>query len=361
MTWYAVGAFLTSFALVVLSTPFVRRYAVKLGAIDRPNARKVHKGKVPRLGGLAIILGVVIAYMLFVRGDSRLFGVIIGGVLVGLLGMIDDRYGLKPVHKLVGQLTAALVVVVYGVRVDFLTVPFDGIAATRFLSIPLTIIWIVGVTNAVNLVDGLDGLAAGITAVASVVIAMIAWSHGEHNVAILTLTLCGSALAFLRYNSYPASIFMGDTGSMFYGFMLATLSILAMAKGFTFLSIVTAFFILAVPIVDTAAAIVRRFLNGRPIMAPDRGHLHHRLLDSGLGHVGTVYTVYIISIASGLVAIILSRVPVIYYLLAIALVLFISIGMSDGGFRYLLSEVNGRKLTSIGLEVAAADEDKESR
>lgn len=358
MYWYALGAFVTAFALVVWTTPFVHRYAVRAGFVDRPDARKVHRKKIPRLGGLAIILGVVLSYLIFVRNDPRLLGVLFGGLIVGALGMLDDRYGLRPLHKLAGQILAAVVVVYYGVRVDFLTVPFDGIVATSFLAIPLTILWIVGVTNAVNLIDGLDGLAAGITAVSSVVISLIAWRHGEYNAAILAFALAGSALAFLRFNSYPASIFMGDTGSMFYGFMLATLSILGTAKGFTFVSVLTPFFILAVPIVDTAAAILRRLLNGRPIMSPDRGHLHHKLMDSGLGHLGTVYTVYVVAIASGLIAIILSQVPIAYYLLAVGLILFISIGMLDGGFRYLLEQLSHRAVPHAAHELAAADEDQ---
>lgn len=358
MYWYALGAFLTSFAVVMWTTPFVYRYAIRMGFFDEPDARKTHRKRIPRLGGLAIILGVLLSFLFFVQDDVRLKGLMLGGLIVGGLGVLDDRYGLRPLYKLMGQLLASFVVIWYGVHVDFLTVPFNGIVATSFLAIPLTVIWIVGVTNAVNLIDGLDGLAAGITAVSSVVIGLIAWSRGEYNVSILSFALCGSALAFLRYNSYPASIFMGDTGSMFYGFMLATLSIIGTAKGFTFVSVLTAFFILAIPIVDTAAAILRRLLNGRPIMSPDREHLHHRLMDSGLGHVGSVYTVYVIAIASGLIAILLSQVPVIYYLLAVGSVLFISIGMLDGGFRYLFSQISQRIISSGAREIAAAAEDE---
>lgn len=357
MYGYALGAFLSSFALVVWTTPLVRRYAIKAGIVDEPDARKVHQRKVPRLGGLAIILGVVLSYVIFLKDDPRLQGLVLGGVIVGVVGILDDRYGLRPLHKLAGQLVAALVVVAFGVRVEFLTVPFDGIIATSFLAVPLTIIWIVGVTNAVNLIDGLDGLAAGVTAVSSIVIGLISWTRSEYSVAILAFALCGSALAFLRFNSYPASIFMGDTGSMFYGFMLATLSILGTAKGFTFVSVLTPFFILAIPIVDTAAAILRRLLNGRPIMSPDRGHLHHKLMETGLSHVGTVYTVYVIAIASGLIAVVLSQVPVLYYLLAAGLVLFISMGMVDGGLQYVLEQTRRRVVPPAAGELAAADDD----
>jgi UDP-GlcNAc:undecaprenyl-phosphate GlcNAc-1-phosphate transferase len=236
---------------------------------------------------------------------KEILGVGVGAVVIFLLGFFDDIYELPSKLKFIVQISVGLLVALSGVRIEFLSNPFasNHPVFLNLFSIPITVIWIVGVTNAVNLIDGLDGLAAGISSIASLSLMVLSIYSGYPIAVLLTATLAGACLGFLPYNFNPASIFMGDTGSTFLGYILAITSILGLLKGYTLATIFIAVLILALPIFDTAFAILRRFLAGKPIMSPDRGHLHHRLVDKGYSHKRAVITLYGISGVFGLAAI----------------------------------------------------------
>ncbi|MFR6291830.1 MAG: glycosyltransferase family 4 protein [Peptococcaceae bacterium] len=285
-------------ALVIslLLVPFVAKLAVKIGAVDKPNARKVHTRIMPRMGGLAIYLSFFAVLFLSHGFSKQLLGIFLGGTILVLVGIIDDMKDIPAKVKLLGQIVAACVVVAFGVRVDFMTNIFQGDTFfLSFFSIPVTIIWIVAIINAVNLIDGLDGLAAGISTIAAITMAIAGYASGQTEMASMAMILIGSTLGFLRYNFHPAKIFMGDTGSMFLGYTLAVFAVLGVAKSFTMLSLVTPILVLAIPILDTLFAIIRRKMNHKPIFKPDKHHLHHCLLNYGFSHRDTVLIIYAVS------------------------------------------------------------------
>lgn len=293
-------------AATYLSTPAIMSFAEKIGAVDKPGIRKVHKTNMPRLGGLAIYMVFTVVLVAFFPISDFLKGLLLGSTIIVFVGAVDDCKGIAPKFKLLGQITAALVVVYFGTTVQFVTSPFDGIILLGILAVPVTLLWIVGITNAVNLIDGLDGLAAGISAIAAVTIGIIAFLEGQYEVAVTSLVLAGAVLGFLKYNFYPARIFMGDTGSMFLGFVLAILAIQGLTKSATVISLFIPVVIFGVPILDTFFAVMRRFANGNPIFQADKEHVHHRLLDLGFSHKQTVLLIYGISIILGLSAILLT-------------------------------------------------------
>lgn len=261
----------------------------------------------PRLGGLAIYLGFVLAYFIIAPATEVAMGLLLGGSVIVLVGALDDKYQLSPKIKLLGQIAAAGIVVGFGLRVEFIHLPFDNDALTfGWLSIPITIFWIVGVTNAINLIDGLDGLAAGVSGIATATILVMAIIMGNVPVALLSTILLGSIIGFLFFNFYPAKIFMGDTGALFLGFSLATLSILGF-KQVTLVSFIIPLIILGVPLSDTFFAIVRRVVNKKPISVADKSHLHHCLLQLGYSHRTTVLIIYGISLFFGAAAVLLSQ------------------------------------------------------
>lgn len=290
------------------TTPFVKKLAIKLGAIDAPNARKVHRTVMPRMGGLAIYFAFTVTVLLTQPLTQPLMGLLLGGTIIILVGIFDDIHGLSPHWKLVGQLAAAVVLVAFGYHVDFVTNPFgSSVIPLGILSIPVTIFWIIGVTNALNLIDGLDGLAAGTSVIAALTMAVVAWIDGHSAMGILALILAASTLGFLKYNFHPAQIFMGDSGSLFLGFNLGALAILSLTKGATVISIFIPIVILGIPIMDTAFAILRRFLNQKPIFQADKKHLHHCLLELGLTHRQTVLVIYVINFCLGASAVLLNQ------------------------------------------------------
>jgi len=290
-----------------LLTPLLCRVAPRLGAVDKPDARKVHRTLMPRLGGVAIYAGFLAAFYLLGYHGEKYLGLLLGGTFIMLVGLVDDIKNISPRLKLMGQIVAAAILVAFGVRVEFLTNPFDGLFILGKLAIPVTIFWIVGVTNALNLVDGLDGLAAGTSFIAAVTIAMVAWLNGEVVVALLSLALAASVMGFLPFNFHPARIFMGDSGSMFLGFNLAALATIGLTKSATVVSLFVPVVILGLPILDTTLAIIRRFLNHQPIFAPDKGHLHHRLLAQGLTQRQAVGVIYLVDACLGGSAVLLTR------------------------------------------------------
>jgi len=306
--------FLTSLIVAFVATPFVKKLAVKVGAVDTPNQRKVHTRIMPRMGGLAIYLGYLVAFFLFVPFAERpeMLGVFIGGTVVMLVGMLDDKFQLSPKMKLMGQLAAALIVVFpFGLKIGVVNLPYEGSIDFSsgwlfWLGIPITLFWIVGVTNAVNLIDGLDGLSAGVSAIATATMLVMALQMGDHSVAVYCFVLLGAILGFLYFNFHPARLFMGDTGSLFLGFNLAAISVMGFKEAL-FVSFIIPIVVLGVPLWDTFFAIVRRIVNKKPISSPDKGHLHHCLLNMGLSHRATVLVIYGISLFFGSMAILLTK------------------------------------------------------
>ncbi len=308
------AAFLTATILSLIFTPVAIKVAPKIGAIDIPkDSRRMHKHAIPRFGGLAIYIGMTITLLIYGREHSKLIAVMIGGTLVYALGVIDDLKNLSPKLKFTVETLIAIFMYAMGLRIRFITNYF-GEGTYHFGTVfcfLVTVIWIVGITNTINLIDGLDGLAAGIAAIASLCIAYIAYIHGDEYgmmiVCLAMLALAGSAIGFLPYTFYPAKIFMGDGGSLFLGFMMAVLSVVGPLKRSTVIAVVVPVIVLGIPIFDTFFAILRRFVNRKPIMQADRGHLHHRLMDSGYGQRRTVIMLYGISGIMGMAAVLISR------------------------------------------------------
>jgi UDP-GlcNAc:undecaprenyl-phosphate GlcNAc-1-phosphate transferase len=326
------AALIVSFAV----TPLVRMLAKKVGAMDDPKRddRRMHKEPMPRLGGLAIFAGFMAAFLVFGAGemDRTVAGILIGAVLIVVVGAIDDMLTLPWWIKLSGQLAAAAIPVVYGLRADIFTNPISGDPVTfGFISIPITILWIIGITNAVNLIDGLDGLAAGVSGIASFSMLVIALATGNPAAALLTAALTGGCLGFLPYNFNPARLIMGDCGALFLGYILSCASILGLFKFYAVISFAVPFLILGLPIFDTAAAFFRRLAKGQnPLSTADRGHVHHRLIDMGFSQKQAVAILYSISAVMGLSAIVLTtsgELRVIVLLLAVLACILFYIGI----------------------------------
>ena len=293
-----VLALLTALVVSFLMTPVVKSFAYKVGAIDVPkDARRMHHKPIPRLGGLAIFAGFMVSILL-------------GAVIIVVLGVVDDIMALPAKLKFVVQIAAALIPALNGVSIQALSNPniFSGNAywVLDWLSIPITVLWIVGITNAVNLIDGLDGLANGVSAISAATVLVIALICSETQVAIVMAALVGACVGFLPYNLNPAKMFMGDTGATFLGFILATMSIQGLFKFYAVISFAVPFLILGLPIFDTAFAMIRRVAHGQSPMHADRGHIHHRLIDMGLNQKQAVATLYVISGILGLSAVVLT-------------------------------------------------------
>lgn len=286
----------------LLLTPLVKKLAFLIGATDKPNYRKVHQKIMPRLGGLAIFLSFIIGILIYKPISATYLPIIIGSIIIILTGMLDDVKEISPKLKLLGQIAAAAVVVIMGnIQVEFINLPFGGKIEFGILSIPMTMLWIIGITNAINLIDGLDGLAAGVSTIALFSIAGMSYITGQIIVSIIALIVAVSTTGFLFYNFHPAKIFMGDTGALFLGYIISVLSLLGY-KNVTFISLIIPVIILGVPISDTFFAIIRRLANRQPLSAPDKSHLHHCLLRSGFTHKQTVLLIYAMSIILGLAA-----------------------------------------------------------
>lgn len=310
-----IWAFLIALFVALIATPAVIVLAAKTGAMDAPDARKVHKGPMPRIGGLAIYCGFMVAILAMLNFAeltqevaNGVIGLLLGGTLIVIIGLIDDYKNLPAKVKLLGQILAACVVVYFDVRIDVITDPFGDYLYLEYLAVPATVFWIVGLTNTVNLIDGLDGLAAGVSTIASITIMLVALQEDVMIVALFTAALAGAALGFLRYNFNPAKIFMGDTGSMFLGFILAGISVIGAVKCTATIALIVPILALGLPIMDTTFAIIRRYRGGVPIFKPDKGHLHHRLLDLGFSQRQAVLLMYVISALLGLSAVALNEV-----------------------------------------------------
>lgn len=317
-------AFIVSAAFAYAATPVAKRWAEKVGAIDIPkDNRRIHKKPTPLLGGLAIYFACLIGIIIFVPLNEKVSGILAGATVIVVCGYFDDIKSLSPKTKFAMQIIAAAIAIYFGVRIDRVTNPLFFLTHNKWIELgilayPITALWIVGLTNAFNLIDGLDGLAAGVSVISSVTLLVAAILLGSEQlyIPIITAILAGSTLGFLPYNFNPAKIFMGDTGSMFLGYMLSVISVAGVLKSATALAILVPIFAMGLPIFDTLFAMIRRAANGKSMVEADKGHLHHRLLAKGYSQKQAVLTLYSISaiLGVGAVAIIETKLKTAYFL-----------------------------------------------
>ncbi len=301
--------FLVALAATLILTPLTIKLAPKIGGVDVPkDNRRVHDHPIPRVGGIAIFIGVNLSVLLVLNNSPRVYGMLIGGAIIFVIALIDDLFDLKPVLKLAGQIAAALVVFFTGTRIGFLHIfTADKVSFGLFVSLIITVVWLVGITNAINLIDGMDGLAAGVVAIASLCIAYVAYIHGTYYQCMPLLAVAGGALGFLPWNFYPAKTFMGDCGSQYLGFMIAAFSIMGLVKSATLVALIIPLLVLGLPMIDTTYAIFRRMVRGQGIMEADKEHIHHSFLKAGMGQRRSVILMYGICAIMGTAAVLLSR------------------------------------------------------
>ncbi len=325
---FLILTFVVAFVFSFAATPIAYRFAFKIGAIDVPkDSRRMHKKPIPRLGGLAIIFGFMVSICCFGRMTRELIAMLVGAAIIAGMGVIDDCKNLDAKLKFVIQIIAALVVMIGGnIRITVFTNP-NIFSDNPYIVLPwwasglATIVWIVFITNAVNFIDGLDGLAAGVSAIMSVSLVFVAVRIGEYSVAVLGLAVMGACLGFLPFNFNPARIFMGDTGSTFLGFILATMSIQGVFKSYAVIAFAVPLLILGLPLFDALFAMIRRVYHGQSPMTADRGHLHHRLIDMGFSQKQTVFILYAISGVLGITAVVLAESGTIRALILLICVL----------------------------------------
>jgi len=343
---YGFLAFLFSVLLAFALTPVIRVLAFKIGAIDVPkDARRMHKTPIPLIGGLGIFISFSISTLLFVEElNGRILGFLAGMLVMAIIGIIDDIREMSAMKKLCGQLLASLFPVLTGTRIDSFIVFGVTYELPDWLSILLTLLWIVGITNAINLIDGLDGLACGISVISSfclVLTAVISSSQG--NIALLSLLLAGACLGFLPFNIHPAKMFMGDTGALILGYALSTISVLGVFKFNALVSFLVPFLILGLPASDTITSIIRRLLKRKSPFAADRGHLHHKLIDMGFSQRASVLILYSISALLGICAVMFTaskeRIALFILLIGITVILI--------DFRVIASSRKARENTSV--------------
>lgn len=300
-------AFLISAGVTVASTPLVKRLAWKLNAVDAPNLRRINQQKMPSMGGLSIIFGFLAGYLYLWPDSDYTFAILIGGSLMAVIGIVDDKKAIPARYKFLTELVAAAVIVTSGLQIDFVNVPFIGYMDFGWLSIPITMFWIVGITNAINLIDGLDGLASGVSSIALTGMLIMGIIDQEALAISLAVILLAGTAGFLFFNTHPAKIYMGDTGALFIGFLISVISISGLFKNLAVVSLIIPVIILGVPILDTSFAIIRRLLKRQKLSTPDKSHLHHHLLALGFSHRISVYIIYAISIFFAAAAIIFSE------------------------------------------------------
>jgi len=323
--WLCGITFVLSAIACAAVTPLVRRMAFAVGVFDEPDEdRRVHAHPTPRLGGIAIYIGFMLSLFTVLNlalthtseirkylGNqdlAHLIGLLFGGTLMLGVGLWDDIMTMSPRRKFLAQLAvAAIAVVLYGFTIVDVRLPTFGYLDLAWFAIPFSLFWYLGMVNAINFLDGLDGLAAGVTLIASITLILVSLWHNQYLVAITMCALAGSTAGFLPFNYNPARIFMGDGGSLFIGFVLASAAVMGTEKKAIAISLIIPLLVLALPIFDTAAAIVRRIRRGAPLSAPDRGHVHHRLLDLGLSQRQAVNVIYVVCGLLGALAIALSR------------------------------------------------------
>lgn len=333
-------------AVTRISLPFVMRFAWRKGIVDMPGPRRVNTEPIPRPGGIAIFLGVMVAIAVQIVGEAyfgwggaffeegripvEILGIFGGMLVIFVTGLIDDIVDLSPAAKLVGQILAALVVVWTGTQIDYIGNPFGGgLIDIGTLSIPVTIVYILGFTNVINFIDGLDGLAGGISTIAAASMLVVAIGLNRLDAAALAIVLIGACLAFLRFNFNPASVFMGDSGALFLGFTLSTISLLGIMRSTATIALLVPLIILGVPILDAFSAILRRIRGKRPIQEADRGHVHHRFLNRGFTQRQTVFIVWIWSAALAVGGYAISALPSQLKFLSFLVLLAISVVLAS--------------------------------
>ncbi len=301
---------LIAFAIVVLLTPAVGGMARLLGVVDRPGDRRLNKRPIPRLGGLAIFLGILVPSLAFLSLDGEMRGIVLGAAVACVVGAVDDFRGLDPLPKLGGQIAAASIPLAFGVWIDHFTFPFIGVVdLSPWVGMPLTVVWIVAVMNMVNFLDGMDGLAAGVCAIAGLTFAILALSLGKVDAAILSAVVAGACIGFLRHNFFPARIFMGDSGALVLGFTLATVSISGLLKTASTVVLFLPLLVLAVPIIDTSFVVAKRVKYRQPISSPDRSHLHHRFMNIGFSQRRAAVTMWAWTASLGAAALATRFIP----------------------------------------------------
>ena len=361
-------AFVAAALIALILTPVVRRLVVRYGMLDRPEARRVNVVPIPRGGGIAVATAFIAVALVFIAtrdlgwllpfrieeplGSTltrQLTALLVGGAAAAALGAIDDFLDLRARWQLAGQIVLGVFAVAFGISITFIANPFGGDVITfpDWFAAGFTIFWIVGMINSINFIDGLDGLSSGIAFIAAVTLGLINLSTSVYQpiIAGLCFILAGSLLGFLRWNLHPASIFAGTSGVQFVGYSLALLSILGTAK------VAVALLVLGVPIIDTFWIIVRRLLEGRSPFSPDRGHIHHRMLDLGMSHRQTVFAIYGICLLLALLALLLSGVSQLYAFLGV----FLAFGV------ILFVPTRGALRRPEELEADAYDPDPDAR
>lgn len=292
---------LIPFLMSMLITPVLKKIAYRLDIYAEMNERTIHTKKIARIGGVAIYVAFIISMALFVKVDDALNRILIGATIMFIGGLVDDMLNLKPKYKLAFQCMAALVLILFGgVTLDTIRLPFGISIDLGIISLLVTFVWIIGITNAVNLIDGLDGLAGGISLIILVVIASLSVLEGRQDIMMLSLILAGSTLGFLLFNAHPASIFMGDCGALFLGFVISAISLLGF-KSSTLITLGLPILLLGIPILDTISAIIRRKLSGKSFSDADKNHLHHVLMRR-FGHRNTVLILYAVTAMFGITA-----------------------------------------------------------
>ena len=317
---YHLIAFLISVTVVLWTIPDVKNIGLRFGIVDRPDRRRIHQNPTVRVGGVSIFAGTLTA-LLVVWGlggfgglppeqQKEIWGIAFGSVAFFIIGFADDLFNLSPISRLIVQFAVATVCWYIGVRIDFLSVPFfDGLYHIGWLSLPVTVFWLVGMANAINWIDGVDGLAAGVSGIAAVVMLIVTLFVDRPGAAIIAAALAGGALGFLRYNFNPAQIFMGDGGAYFMGFTLAGIGVIGLVKTTAVTAVLLPYLILAVPILDMSAVIFSRVSRGKSPFIADKSHLHHWLLEAGISQRLTVLFIYALTLWAGCLALGFSNIP----------------------------------------------------
>lgn len=307
MIYFGIALF--SFLVTMLIVPLNCKLSNKLGIIDFPRERSIHKIATPKSGGCSLIVGLIITHLfLLVLGlqeFNRLFvGLICGGFLIFVLGFLDDIFDLHAWQKIIIEIIIILFMTIFGFKMELITNPFGPSINVGILSIPLTIIWFLLIINSINLIDGLDGLATGLVAIVILILGLAGLICSNTFVAYFAFGLFGSCLAFLKYNFYPAKIFLGDAGSLYLGFNVAALSVAGniQFKGTTAMTMLIPIIVLSLPLIDTFLSIIRRLKTPNSLFQADKNHLHHKMLELGLSYKTVVFTGYFLTVLFGIIS-----------------------------------------------------------
>ena len=305
MNFGIIGAvtFIIAFIITTITTPIIKKIAHQLKLFDFPEHRKAHRNPTPRVGGIGLFLGIGIACIVLNQYDSTLTPIMIGATLIFGIGIIDDLFGISAKQKLLLQVLVATFTYHMGISITFVSSPLGGIFLLKWLSFPLSLLWIVGMINALNLIDGIDGLAAGVTAISTIMLSIVSLHMHHYTITCLCIIIFGSCLGFLRYNLTPAKIFMGDSGAMLLGYLLACTSIIGVMKSTATFSLLLPILMLGIPISDTLYAIIRRLRNNQKIFQADFDHFHHKLLKQGFSARQITLGFYSLSLIFGVFAI----------------------------------------------------------